>query len=716
MVSPKISHDGAVHHLDHVGDGKDRVDSGIAGHGDGNTEQLEQKRTRRKTKERDVKSRARDPIDDDDDDNDDNDDDDDDVKNDENNNDGDSSTKDFVKKRTRRETNPSKKKNKRARAKPSHMNTSAADATHPITESILREFAERYDVKNAGANVDSLSAFLRLARSRGHLTWTIVFHDQSCTSPFLPSTEKYCTEKGPPCTHWNCVCDSQIRACQAAAPLVGAMFVFPMDEESRDLDCFLLPLGPTLDPDEGPKDLDPGYERMAQWPFLPILCDTTLRQRWEAFRSILMDKHLVCVTFNAQLGLMPYHYHCTHDIETTTGTDSRSDEQSPNLLVPRIFDIRLASWMLAPQSTEKDHEIDKKYQGFPHLWPDLESPPSDASDQTRGLIEANEKLRFLYALYPIVNGILDSNGLKSSFEDIESPVQSILSSMECNGIGFRAERLVKIQGIIESRIGALHAEARTIAHDDTFLMSSPQQVSQLLFEKMGIEPPAIRSRSKAAAGSKHVSTSEEALRAVQSRAVAMTGTGLPVVDIILEFRTLSKMLNTYIRPYPRLARPSGNGHVLGKRHKGRKSRTKGGPPTVLKMHPMWMQTAVRTGRLSCRKPNMQQIPTKSVYDVSLRHAFTSSCEETCLFAFDYSQNEVRILAHMSGDSALISLFRQPGNTDIYKQMSSVTTGKPIEHITDKERAVSKQVTLAIMYVSSVPLPYLYVHRTILYPL
>jgi DNA polymerase-1 len=110
-----------------------------------------------------------------------------------------------------------------------------------------------------------------------------------------------------------------------------------------------------------------------------------------------------------------------------------------------------------------------------------------------------------------------------------------------------------------------------------------------------------------------------------------------------------------------------------------------------------MQTAVRTGRLSCRKPNMQQIPTGSVLGISPRNAFIASTKETCLFACDYSQNEVRILAHMSGDKSLISLFVQPGTTDIYKQMSSVITGKDVKSISGKERSIAKQVTLAIIY-------------------
>ena len=129
-------------------------------------------------------------------------------------------------------------------------------------------------------------------------------------------------------------------------------------------------------------------------------------------------------------------YHCVHDIEQ----DARN-EQRLNLLIPRLFDVRLASWMLSPHSTEEDLEFEKKQAGFPHLWPKNKPPPPNASEQMVGLIEAKENLQFLYALYPIVQNLLDANGLKNAFEDIESPVQSILSSMECNGIAFEIKCL-----------------------------------------------------------------------------------------------------------------------------------------------------------------------------------------------------------------------------------------------------------------------------------
>ncbi|KAL7444514.1 hypothetical protein ACHAXH_008373, partial [Discostella pseudostelligera] len=106
-----------------------------------------------------------------------------------------------------------------------------------------------------------------------------------------------------------------------------------------------------------------------------------------------------------------------------------------------------------------------------------------------------------------------------------------------------------------------------------------------------------------------------------------------------------------------------------------------------------MQTAVRTGRLSCRKPNLQQIPKEGAFGVVPRDAFATK-DDMCLFACDYSQKEVRILAHMSGDEAMIALFRGDPRVDIYRQMSSVILNKPADAVTDKERSQFKQITLA----------------------
>jgi DNA polymerase-1 len=445
---------------------------------------------------------------------------------------------------------------------------------------------------------------------------------------------------------------------------------------------------------------------------MKISCDTTLQERWDTFRKILLDKSLIKVTYQAQVALMPYHYHCAYDVSTDLDTGKFDDttchgiEKNEamgylDLVIPNLWDLRLASWMLTPHEGEENLELEYKKRGFMHIYPTPKySRPCDASPQLIGLIQAKEDLEFLYTLYPTVDRLLERNGLKDAFCDIESPVQSVLSSMECFGVGFKPDRLTKIQEDLESRSQYLSSEAKTLTNDENFLISSPQQVSHLLFNKLGLIVPTNMSSqllSTSQTKDHHISTSEECLLEIQREIKSREGKGLRIIDIILEFRAMNKILGTFIRPYLKLAR--GGVNQMHSRKISRRSKKKNiNDFTTQKLHPMWMQTSVQTGRLSCRKPNMQQVPAGSIIKgVYPRNFFASSTPDWCLFSCDYSQNEVRILAHMSNDESLIRLFTQPGAADIYKLMAAVISGKDPGDVTDEERAVSKQVTLAIMY-------------------
>lgn len=586
-------------------------------------------------------------------------------------------------------------KSKATRSEGSSMRHST-QALKTISMETMELFSETYNVKNAGSSVEALNLFLSLVKDQRYVSWTIVFYDNICSSPFLPSNKKYCTPKGPPCRMWNCTCDSQVRAMQASAPILGAMFVFPCTEED-ELDLFFLPLCPTTDPDSGPNDIDDGYERMANWPSLVINCETTLHQRWDTLRAILLCKDVTKVTFNAQMALMPFHYHSANDIVNNENSKIPSVGYL-DLDLPSIWDLRLASWMLSPHAEESTLEIEHKKEGFAHLYPKEKIPrPSNICRQLNGLIDIKEQLEFLYSLYPIIDGLLERNGLKSAFSEIESPVQSILSSMECVGIGFKAERLVSVEESVKEQIQKLTAEARVITNDSTFTLSSPQQVAHYLFDTLGLTIPesvGFGTQNSSSDSQQHRSTSEESLKALQKQVKNKSAEDLRIIEIILQFRTLNKMLTTYILPYSKLARDSTN---ISKRKVQERSKKKVKSRHVKKIHPMWIQTAVRTGRLSCRKPNLQQVPAGNTLGFSPRSAFTSSTKDTCLFACDYSQNEVRILAHMSNDPALIRMFNDPKTTDIYIQMASVISGKCSDDVSDEERSTAKQLTLAIMY-------------------
>jgi DNA polymerase-1 len=207
-------------------------------------------------------------------------------------------------------------------------------------------------------------------------------------------------------------------------------------------------------------------------------------------------------------------------------------------------------------------------------------------------MEARADLALLHSLFPLINQQLIRKDLLRALENIEAPLQSILTCMECRGVGFYPQRLKRVESQLSARIEELEAQSRAVTKDSDFLLSSPQQVSQYLFDTLKLNvPDGVVSKTK----SSHRSTSEEALKAIKSDAVARMGSAPEILDIILEFRTLSKLLTTYIRPLPRLC-------IRGE---GKSKKT----PS--RIHPQWMMTAVRTGRLSCRKPNLQQLPSDS---------------------------------------------------------------------------------------------------------
>jgi len=479
---------------------------------------------------------------------------------------------------------------------------------------------------------------------------------------------------------------------------MGAMFVFPVQDSTQDdnaseLMCFVLPLGRCKNLDDEPEALPhlEAYERMKSWSLIPFICGVSIQRRWDTFRFILTNKFIKCVTFNAIVSLMPFHFHKSQSEDRSTQGDCGGDNGSCNtaqtmldLILPSIWDLKLATWMLKPHKKEEELEFEKFTTGFPHLRPAPTTRPNGASYQLLGMLQAKDMLNFLYNLYPIVSSSIERKGLSTSLEEIEGPLQGILAAMECTGIGFLPSRLSSIQQNLESRIDALEVEARHIANDNTFLLSSPQQGSHILFDVLKIKMPSNLPPSKAASGSQHRSTSEAILQAIQAKSP------IRIVEILLEFRSLNKLLTSYIRPLPRLARD----FVQGSSDDGKNSR--------VRIHPMWMQTAVRTGRLSCRKPNMQQVPKGGTFGVAPRDSFCASSDELCLFACDYSQNEVRILAHMSNDKQLIQMFGNDDGIDIYKQMSSSITGKPVENVSDKERSIAKQVVLAILYGMGIP--------------
>ena len=571
---------------------------------------------------------------------------------------------------TGRKRGRSKKKNNsnnKQRSTRSDLGRTSEISQIEITEDMLRGI-EECGFLNAAESWEALNIFFEQCRSSKYaLSWTIVFADEHFSTPFLQQSKRSCHDKAS-CEMWNCPCDSRrVRAAQVSGrPVFCVMFALrslktSSSQSVQQDSVYILPLCPAMNGESSAKEkIEEGYEFISKWPLLPFSCGVPLKDRWDTFRNVLMINNITCVTYNAAVGLMPLHRHRSDDLGLPL-----------DLVITSSWDLRVAAWMLRPDAKEADLEFDAFIKGAPHLCSSKTQMTQNSSSQMKALAETKDNLSDLLSIYFALDRPMDKHGLKSSFRQIEGPLQSMLSAMELTGIGFLPEVLSDISTKLEQRIDELTNEAKQIAKDESFLCSSPQQVAHLLYDVLKIPTTMLDNRLSS---SQNRSTSESVLEQLKETHPHR------IIELLLEFRTIHKLLTSFIRPLPHLSRKDLQGNY--------------------RIHPIWIQTAVRTGRLSCRKPNMQQIPKDSAFQVFPRNAFCVTRPGTCLFSFDYSQNEVRILAHVSADEQLIKLFghNQSGEYgDIYKQMSSVITGKPVTEVSDEERAITKQVILAILY-------------------
>lgn len=242
------------------------------------------------------------------------------------------------------------------------------------------------------------------------------------------------------------------------------------------------------------------------------------------------------------------------------------------------------------------------------------------------------------------------------FYDIEMPLVPVLAEMELTGVCLDTAALAETGRNFNRRLAEyeqkIYAEA-----DETFNISSPKQVGDILFGKMKIVDKPKKTKT-----GQYV-TSEEVLTQLRSRA--------PIVDDILSYRGLKKLLGTYVEALPRLINPR-TGHI----------------------HTCFNQAITATGRLSSSDPNLQNIPIRDDDGKEIRKSFVP--EPGCLFfSADYSQIELRIMAHLSQDEHMLDAFRS--GTDIHAATAAKIWHVPVEEVTPEQRKKAKQANFGIIY-------------------
>lgn len=258
-------------------------------------------------------------------------------------------------------------------------------------------------------------------------------------------------------------------------------------------------------------------------------------------------------------------------------------------------------------------------------------------------------------LFPMMKRKLERNGLWDLFQNTEMPLIEILAKMELTGI--RVDKAAA-QGVKKELARNLEGLSSDIYREAgvTFNINSPKQVSEVIFQKLKIKPGKTQ---KTKGG--QLSTSFDALSKI---------TGAEIVRLLLEYREHFKMLTTYLEPIIHLTGADG------------------------RLRTTFLQTGTSTGRLASEKPNLQNIPQESIWSKRIRDVFVAD-DGFSFVSFDYSQLELRLLAHVSGDENLKDAFRK--GMDIHKLTASQIFGVPPHLVTKEERRVGKTLNFGIVY-------------------
>ena len=270
---------------------------------------------------------------------------------------------------------------------------------------------------------------------------------------------------------------------------------------------------------------------------------------------------------------------------------------------------------------------------------------------------AAEDADITYQLYEVFKPILAENQLNRLFEEIEMPLVEVLSTMECNGVKIDSENLRQIS---EQQAKDIQEIENQIYENvgKRFNIGSPKQLGDVLFDDLKIKAPSKKTKSG------QYPTGEEVLQKIVN--------AHPVVPMILDWRGLSKLKSTYVDALPELINPV-DGLV----------------------HTSYNQAVTATGRLSSANPNLQNIPVRTDKGKEIRKAFVPRDENHILLAADYSQIELRIITHLSGDPAMTEAFRE--GLDIHAATASRVYGIKLEDVTKDMRRRAKAVNFGIIY-------------------
>jgi DNA polymerase I len=320
------------------------------------------------------------------------------------------------------------------------------------------------------------------------------------------------------------------------------------------------------------------------------------------------------------------------------------DAKQLRLGEPAAEDTMLAAYLIDPGRAE--YELDDLMAEYGI---ELEPDPA-AEEETAALVRHAEAARRLAE--PLVAKVVE-RGSERLYRDVELPLTVVLAAMEDAGVRIDTYRMGEITARLSDRIEELEARAYELAGEE-FVLGSPQQLGRILFEKLELTPGRK--------GKTGYSTDGKVLRAIRR--------DHEIVPAIEEWRELTKLVNTYLGPLPTLIGEDG------------------------RLHTTINQSVAATGRLSTSSPNLQAIPIRTELGREIRSAFVAEPGHRLLSA-DYSQIELRILAHVSGEPKLRDAFAR--GEDIHTATAAEVLGKEPAKLTKDERNVAKMINFGIVY-------------------
>ena len=545
--------------------------------------------------------------------------------------------------------------------------------------------------RNAGSTNEGLETFVKKANNTQSFAVSIMWNTRSdnisLSSNHSTTTVKYCTPSVS-CPLWYCSCDRHIRVQQAFEPVLGALILFPDEPQYQ----YFLPLSKCINPSnsiernqntktnidtnidlkeastmgtyDGIKEISTESDDC-----IPLNCQTSLEQRWSSFLQILLHNKAEKIIFNFQLFILPLLAACygvREDIYTGNGILRKLT------LIENIFDPRIAAYVSETDMPESEFELLSLCNKYNIKTPDVRI--EGLGSVTISIVRNHSELKSILQLKDILQIEIEKKaGCLKLLRMLEMPLIPLLSLMELRGLEVSQLILKDVSDNLEIKIIEITKSAHQLI-GQVFNLASPEQVAKILYDQLKL--PSSNSSAKG----RHSSTSEEDLQKIR--------TLHPLVDMILSFRSLSKVSSTYIaglRPFllqekkskifkeqssrcltgnmnnliphegsrvltgilpsstifhpDQHANPDtdynidfdshfgnipNNFNVLGKKNNFFQN---GKITKTYRVHANWNQTTVRTGRLSCSRPNLQNIPNKQSVgdiDIIIRKAFKPS--------------------------------------------------------------------------------------------